>query len=108
MSSTVLFQSEKSEEIISRQKPMDTGTIDRLHTRVSASGFFEELIHYGQVMSGRAISGDEENTLLMEIEAQERLIKHQSAYGILDYEIDVLKSNLSHYRNQLGILRGRR
>lgn len=140
------FQSEKSEEIVSKQKPMTVSVIDRvkmslaeknvvldqsaewdaylmangteaitfsdgtiiLHTRVSASGFFEELIHYGQVMSGRAVPGDEENTLLMEIEAQERLIKHQSAYGITDYEIEVLRSNLCHYCNQLGVLRGRR
>ncbi|MCL1903131.1 MAG: hypothetical protein FWF94_01775, partial [Oscillospiraceae bacterium] len=46
-----------------------------LHTKVSASGFYEELIHYGQLKSGRVVFGNDENRLLMEIEAQERLIK---------------------------------
>ena len=52
-----------------------------MHTKVSASGFFEELIHYGQIRSGRASYGDEMNLLLMEIEAKERLIKNRKGYS---------------------------
>ena len=133
------FATEKSEEIIRNQKPMDTKTISRvknalskkgivleqsadfdkylirsgkeavifsdgmivMHTKVSASGFYEELIHYGQIKNGRAIYGDEKNMLLMEIEAKERLIRYQKAYKITDYEVDVLQNTLNSYKIQL-------
>jgi len=75
-----------------------------MHTKVSASGFFEELIHYGQVKSGRAVLGNEENRLMLEIEAQERLIKHCTSYRITDYEIQILRENLDAYRHQLNKL----
>ena len=68
---------------------------------VSASGFYEELIHYGQLKSGRAVEGNAENQLLMEIEAQERLIKYQKAYKITDYEVEILKDNLNDYNIKL-------
>ena len=77
-----------------------------MHTDVSASGFYEELIHLGQIKSGKTIQENKENNLLMEIEAQERLIKHQKAYGITDFEIEVLKNNCDMYRNELIKLRG--
>ena len=76
-----------------------------MHTNVSASAFYEELIHYGQVKSGRAVVGDAENYYLMEIEAQERLIKYQNAYRITDYEIEILTGNLEFYKIQLAELR---
>jgi hypothetical protein len=76
-----------------------------IHTRVSASGFFEELIHYGQVKSERAIFGDEENMLLMEIEAQEKLLRNQKAYGITQFEAEILTNNLNWYKIQLENLR---
>jgi len=69
-----------------------------LHTKASASGLFEELIHYGQIKNGRAIAGNDENNLLMEIEAKERLIKYRNAYKITDYEIEVLKNILDDYK----------
>ena len=76
-----------------------------MHTDVSASGFFEELIHYGQIKNGRAIAGDMENNILMEIEAKERLITHRKAYGLTDYEVEALTEGLSHYKMELEILR---
>ena len=77
-----------------------------MHTGVSASGFFEELIHYGQLKSGRAVYGDNINTVLLEIEAQERLIKYKKAYKITDEEIAILKSNLNEYKILLEKLQG--
>lgn len=134
-----MLYSEKSREIIEKQKPIDKVIVERvkkalskkdvvleqsaewdkylistgkeaiiftdgtivMHTNVSASGFFEELIHYGQVKSGRAVFGDEENILLMEIETQERLIAHQKAYNITQFEVEVLTETLEWYRMQL-------
>ena len=64
-----------------------------------------ELIHYGQIKSKRAIIGDVENMLLMEIEAQERLLAHQRAYKITLFEAEILTNNLQWYRMQLEELR---
>ena len=72
-----------------------------MHTKVSSSGFFEELIHYGQVINKRAIFGDAENMLLMEIEAQERLMANQRAYKITSFEMEILTKNLQWYKIQL-------
>ena len=132
----IMLISEKAQEIIEKQKPIDPATIERvknslenkgvsleqsdemdkwliskgaeavtfsdgtivLHTNASASGLFEELIHYGQVKSGRAIAGNDKNNLLMEIEAKEQLIKYQNAYKITDYEIEVLTNVLGDYK----------
>ena len=137
------FQSEKALEILSKQKPMNKGTIERvkaalsrkgvvleqsdewdrhlmftgkeavtftdgtmvMHTKVSASGFYEELIHYGQIVNGRAICGDEANNLLMEIEAKRKLIHNRKAYEITDYEVAVLQNVLDKYILQLENLR---
>jgi hypothetical protein len=72
-----------------------------LHSKASASGFYEELIHYGQIKSGRAIEGNRENNLLMEIEAKERLLRHRKAYQITDYEVELLTESLDWYKIQL-------
>ena len=72
-----------------------------MHTRVSASGFYEELIHYGQIKSGRVLYGDQRSMLLMEIEAKERLIINRNAYKITDYEIELLTSVLKSYKIDL-------
>ena len=77
-----------------------------MHTKVSASGFFEEIIHYGQIKSGQAIWGDKENVILMEIEAKERLIKYRKAYNITDFEVEVLTNVLSYHKVELKRLRG--
>jgi hypothetical protein len=76
-----------------------------MHTNISASGFYEELIHYGQIKNRRVIYDDKENEFLMEIEAQNKLIKHQKSYKITDYEIEILKENLCKYEAELEELR---
>jgi len=77
------------------------GDVIIMHTKVSASGFYEELIHYGQLKRGGFdIYSDVEN-LKKEIEAQEKMIKYQKAYRITDYEIEILKNNLKDYRKKL-------
>jgi len=139
----VFLSSEKAHEIISKQKPIDKKTVDRvkaalarkgtvleqslewdehlirnfaeavtysdgtiiMHTKVSASGFFEELIHYGQVKSGRAIFGNHQNNLEMEIEAKDKLLRNQRAYGITDFEVELLTSTLQKYKIELETLR---
>jgi len=53
-----------------------------LKTNASASAVFEELIHATQYKRKRN-DGTYENRLLMEIEAQEKLIKYKKA--LLDY-----------------------
>lgn len=56
-----------------------------------ASALFEELIHTAQYKSGRA-TGD--NWIDMEIEAKEKLVKHQKSYGIPDVENEETKRQL--------------
>ena len=75
-----------------------------MHTKVSASGFYEELLHYGQIKNGRAIYGNRQNELILEIEAKEKLIKNQKAYKITDYEVEILKNVLNEYKTEWGTL----
>jgi len=102
-----LAQSDEIDEYLIRSgreaSTFTDGTII-MHSRVSASGFFEELIHYGQIRNGKVIPGDEMNRLLMEIEAQERLIRNQRVYRITDYEIGILSHNLEIYQDELAVL----
>ena len=104
----IIVQSEEIDRYLERngrEASTFTDGMMWMHTKVSASGFFEELIHYGQIMSGRAEYGNEENRLLMEIEAKERLIRNRRAYGITDFEVEVLTEALNSYRIQLRELR---
>ena len=82
-----------------------SGGMILMHTKVSASGLFEELIHYGQIRNGRVIEGDIENNLALEIEAKERLIKNRKAYRITDYEIGILTDILNEYKMQSSAMR---
>ena len=130
----ISLSSEKSAEIIARQKPMRVEVIERvranlenkgislvqseeingfllsrgsegvtfygepvicLHTNASASGFFEELIHLGQILDGRVKENDDENRLLLEIEAKQRLLMNRRAYGITDFEVEVITKSLN-------------
>jgi len=83
----------------------DPGDIIFMHSKVSASGFFEELIHYGQVKRGGFNKDSPEDIFIKEIEAQKRLIKYRNAYQITDEEIEVLTGNLNYYKIKLEILR---
>jgi hypothetical protein len=76
-----------------------------MHTKVSASGFFEELIHYGQIKSGHVVDDNDLTNLLLEIEAKERLLKYKNAYRITDYEAEILANTLEHYKSQLKHLK---
>ena len=80
------------------------GDLIILHTKVSASGFYEELIHYGQFRRGNIDISSKSDIIKNEIEAQERLIKYQKAYKITDYEIEVLKNNLGIYKAKLEMI----
>ena len=104
----VLAQSEEIDNyLLSQSKEAATYSDGSMimHTKVSASGFFEELIHYGQIKSGRAVVNDAENNLMMEIETKKRLIKYQKAYRITDYEIEILTNVLNGYIIDLDNLR---
>jgi len=73
-----------------------------LHTRVSASGLFEELIHYGQIKNRNVENCDDINVLILEIEAKEKLIKFKNAYKITEYEIINLTETLELYKIELS------
>ena len=76
-----------------------------MHSKVSASGLFEELIHWGQIKKyGTNIS--KVQNCLCEIEAKEKLLQNAKAYGITDYEIRIIKESLLFYKKQLEILKG--
>ncbi|MCL2517934.1 MAG: hypothetical protein FWF15_05165 [Oscillospiraceae bacterium] len=75
-----------------------------LKTNASVSAVFEELIHSAQYRQGRN-DGTPENRLLMEIEAQKKLIKNQKAYGISDIENEQTKKALTDYYKELENLR---
>ena len=105
----ILSQSaELDEYLISQGKEAITfsdGQTIIMHTKASASGFYEEMIHLGQIKKGRAIENDKKNNILLEIEAKERLIKYQKAYKITDYEISNINEALNHYKVLLNNLR---
>ena len=104
----IIVQSEEIDRYLvanGREASTFTDGMIWMHTEVSASGFFEELIHYGQIINGRAEYGNDENELLMEIEAKERLIKNRRAYGITDFEVEMLAEALNSYKIQLDDLR---
>jgi len=71
-----------------------------LKTNASTSAVFEELIHSAQYKQKRN-NGSYENRLLMDIEAQEKLIKNQKAYGIPDIENEQTEKALNKYREAL-------
>jgi len=105
----ILSQSaELDEYLISQGKEAITfsdGQTIIMHTKASASGFYEEMIHLGQIKKGRAVENDKKNNILLEIEAKERLIKYQKAYKITDYEISNINEALNHYKVLLNNLR---
>jgi len=80
------------------------GDVIIMHTKVSASGFYEEIIHYGQLKRGNVNTESKMDVIIKEIEAQEKLINYQKAYKITDYEIEILKDNLKNYKIKLEII----
>ena len=104
----IIVQSEEIDSYLvrsGREASTFTDGMIWMHTEVSASGFYEELIHYGQIKSGRVDFDSVKSIIQMEIEAKERLIRNQRAYGITDYEVTVLTEALESYKLQLEELR---
>jgi len=64
----------------------------------TASEVFEELIHTAQFRSGRVSTG---NAAMLEIEAKEKLIKNQVAYGIPEHENEQTKAQLEKLRHMM-------
>ena len=76
-----------------------------LHSKISASGLFEELIHWSQIRKyGPTIS--KLQNCMCEIEAKEKLLKYATSYGITDYEVEVINNSLLFYKKQLELLKG--
>ena len=72
----------------------------------SASAVFEESIHVAQIRRKGIIksTGDTKGTveyLTREIEANEKLLKHQKAYGLTQADVESVKENLNSYRKAL-------
>ena len=104
----VLEQSEEIDKnLVKRSREAvvyEPGDIILMHTRVSASGFYEELIHYGQLKRRGFNTSSPVDVIKMEIEAQEKLIKYRRAYKITDEEIEILTKNLNWYLTKLSEL----
>lgn len=71
----------------------------------SASAVFEEVIHTTQIRKRGTIDsyGDDESKaeqLYREIEAGEKMLKHQNAYGLTKEDVESIKENLDFYYNQ--------
>lgn len=79
------------------------------HSKLSASGMYEELIHLAQIRKlGREPTAIE--TIKMEIEAKEKLLRNSKAYGITEYEQKITKESILDYTKilkELGGLDGR-
>jgi len=115
----IIEQSEEWDQILTSQGKeafvMFTGfgelPIIVLHSRVSASGLFEELIHTAQMADGRLtpdVLNDEKRYSIMreemEVEAKEKLLHHRLAYGITSFEVEVLTEGLESHKIALAKL----
>ena len=72
----------------------------------SASAMFEETIHVAQIKKKGMIrsTGDKQGQLeylAREIEANEKLIKHQKAYGLTEKDVESVQENLAGYYKEL-------
>ena len=136
--------SEKSEEILSKQKLVDGVLLEKVvknlrkqditvwmdneadrflnlggaeattmypnvivfHSKLSASGMYEELVHLAQIRKlGREPTNIEK--IKLEIEAKEKLLRNKKSYGITDYEENVIKDSINHYSKLLEKIGGK-
>jgi len=70
------------------------------HSKVSASGMFEEVIHTSQIR----LYGYEyckKNYELLEIEAKTKLLKNKKIYKITDFEENIIKESIKDYEKLL-------
>ena len=150
----IIFNSDKTREILNKQKPVNPEIFNRVkkrltalgysvecnseidaylersgkeasvintgeegkaivffHTKLSASGLFEELIHLSQIKDRDLYSADRKKSELArlknEIAAKEKLLKNRKAYGITDYEIEIIKESIKNYEEQMRIIDGK-
>lgn len=70
------------------------------HSKVSASGLFEEVIHTAQI---RRHSYDYFRTHVheLEVEAKLKLLKYSNSYGITEYEKEIIKEDLLWHQSQI-------
>lgn len=76
------------------------------HSKLSASGMYEELIHLAQIRK----LGREPTTIeitQMEIEAKEKLLRNSKAYGITEYEQEIIRDSIAYYAKLLDESGGR-
>ncbi len=78
-----------------------------LPTNATRTAVFEEFIHTAQFRTGKFNQlieqfGNAEAERLLEIEAAERLIQNQKAWGLPQNEIDAVVKRLAQLRNQGG------
>lgn len=70
------------------------------HSKLSASGMYEELIHLAQIRKlGRQPKTIE--TIKMEIEAKEKLLRNSKVYDITEYEQEITKKSIGYYTKLL-------
>ena len=78
----------------------DTGILILYHSKLSASGMFEEIIHSAQVRKYGEKKAREMYHQL-EVEAKEKLLKNAKAYGITEYEKEVIQQMLDYHKSKL-------
>jgi hypothetical protein len=72
-----------------------------MHTKVSTSGMYEELIHLAQLRKAGDEVYDYTRNLAMEIAAKEKILRNKKAYKISDYEVDFLTESINDYKIRL-------
>lgn len=74
-------------------------------SKLSASGMYEELIHLTQINKMQTPISDGKAFFIelaqKEIDAKEKLLRNSRAYGITDYEIDIIKNSINDYQQRL-------
>lgn len=70
------------------------------HSKLSASGLFEEIIHTAQTRKF-GYEYCQLHTHELEVEAKIKLLKYAKSYGITDYEKEVIKEDLMWHKSQI-------
>ena len=73
-----------------------------LRQKPSRASVFEELIHSAQYGTGKN-DGSYISRLKCEIEAQEKLLRYQKAYGLTNIEVEQTEKALNDYKNELKL-----
>lgn len=78
------------------------------HSRLSASGLYEEIIHtyqYEKLGRPNPLTIPQKVICENEISAKEQLLKNIEKYGILDYEVGIIKESIQYYKKLLEELK---